>query len=131
MYAPQDEMTWLDFEVRVRDMVLELLKPVVEVSEQDREACALLDKHTYNLGVRTQRLEQAVLNIDETGEKTLFDKMDEKMSALKIFVEQNIHKVHDRLDNKLEEIKNLTFAFDQKVNICMNAREIAENVKDS
>jgi hypothetical protein len=71
-----------------------------------------------------------VLNLDETGEKTYFEKMDDKLSNLKIFVEQNIQKVHDRLDSKLEEIQNLTFAFEQKVEVCMHAREIAEKTKE-
>ena len=50
----------------------------------------MLDNNNQELISRIRRLEEAVLNVDETGEKTFFDKMDDKMTQLKIFVEQNI-----------------------------------------
>jgi len=58
--------------------------------EQDREAIAILDIHFQRTAARVRKLEQAVLNIDEKGERTLFDLMDDKMVALKVHVEQNI-----------------------------------------
>ena len=104
-------MNWLDFEVRMRDVIKELLQPAVEVAEQDREYSILLDKDQQNLRTRVKRLELAILNLDETGEKTYFDKMDDKLSELKIFVEQNIQKIHDRLNAKFIELED--FAFQQ------------------
>jgi hypothetical protein len=50
----------------------------------------LLDTQNHELRTRIRRLEQAVLNINDLGERTLFDKMDDKLIQLKIFVEQNI-----------------------------------------
>ena len=84
------EMNWLDFEVRMRDVIRELVQPVIQVGEQDRESVILLDRDQHNLRIRVKRIEQAVLNLDETGEKSYFDKADDKMLELKIYVEQNV-----------------------------------------
>jgi hypothetical protein len=32
-YSPADELMWLNFEIRMRNVVKDLLQPVVEVSE--------------------------------------------------------------------------------------------------
>lgn len=69
----------------------------------------MLDNNNQELISRIRRLEEAVLNVDETGEKTFFDKMDDKMTQLKIFVEQNIQKVHDRMRFKFRDLDDYKF----------------------
>ncbi len=34
-----DELQWLDFEVKIRDMVKKMLLPVLSLSAEDRESC--------------------------------------------------------------------------------------------
>lgn len=70
---------WLNFEIRMRNIVKDLINPVVEVSQQDRESMVLLDSHNNELRTRIRRLEMAVLNVNDLGEKTLFDRMDDKL----------------------------------------------------
>lgn len=119
----------MNFEIRMRNVVKDLLQPVIEVSEQDRESMIMLDNNNQELVTRIRRLEEAVLNVSETGEKTLFDKMDDKMTQLKIFVEQNVQKVHDRLRIKFKDLDDYKFQNDQKMNQCMEVREDIEITK--
>ena len=120
---------WLNFEIRMRNVIKDLLQPVIEVSEQDRESMIMLDNNNQELISRIRRLEEAVLNVDETGEKTFFDKMDDKMTQLKIFVEQNIQKVHDRMRFKFRELDDYKFQNDIKMQKCLEVRDDIEITK--
>jgi len=89
----------------------------------------MLDNNNQELISRIRRLEEAVLNVDETGEKTFFDKMDDKMTQLKIFVEQNIQKVHDRMRFKFRELDDYKFENDIKMQKCLEVRDDIEITK--
>ena len=41
--APADELMWMNFEIRMRVMIRDLIAPVTEVSQQDRENMVMLD----------------------------------------------------------------------------------------
>ena len=89
----------------------------------------MLDNNNQELISRIRRLEEAVLNVDETGEKTFFDKMDDKMTQLKIFVEQNIQKVHDRMRFKFRELDDYKFQNNIKMQKCLEVRDDIEITK--
>lgn len=55
--------------------------------------------------------------------------MDDKLTQLKIFVEQNIQKVHDRQKTKFKEMDDYQFKNDQKMDICLGVVDDVEITK--
>lgn len=58
------ELDWFLFETKMRNLVRELLEPVVERNEQESERYLILDKRQQALVKRLETIEFALLNED-------------------------------------------------------------------
>ena len=76
-----DELMWLNFETKVRNIMRGMLEPVVDISTKDREGMLILEENFNGLDNRLARLEEAIFNVAVNGEETLFEKMAKKIKA--------------------------------------------------
>lgn len=81
-----DELMWMDFETRIRDMCKSLVMPALNLSVEDREANIELDCKMQKLNLRAELLEQAVFKKDGSLGRTIFDDYKDKMSEMSIFL---------------------------------------------
>ena len=64
---------WLNFETRMREVIGNLLQPVVEMSSRDREGMLILESTSQTQTQRLELLEEAVFNKSVNKKKTLFE----------------------------------------------------------
>jgi hypothetical protein len=70
------ELDWFDFETRMRDVIHELVEPIVKKAAEDREKMLSLQRGQENDGKRIDQLESAVL---KKGRKnTVFDEINQR-----------------------------------------------------
>lgn len=72
---PADELMWLNFETKMRGVIRELVTPVIDMSQRDREGMLILEEGHNLQEDRLEKLEEAVFNIAKHGKETLFQKM--------------------------------------------------------
>ena len=53
---------WLNFETKIRGVVRDLVQPVVEMSQRDREGMLILESSGHLSIERLEKLEEAVFN---------------------------------------------------------------------
>ena len=68
-----DELMWLNFETKMRGIIRELIVPVVEMSQRDREGMLILEGSNSQTLERVEKLEEAVFNKAANKKKTLFE----------------------------------------------------------
>ena len=68
-----DELMWLNFETKMRNTIRELIQPVVEMSQRDREGMLILEGSAHLSIERIENLEEAVFNKSANDKKTLFE----------------------------------------------------------
>jgi hypothetical protein len=71
---------WLDFEVRMRSLMKNVISPVIDLTTEDREAFFDLDQRHEAALDRIDKLEEAVFRTYETKGRTIFHEYDEKLS---------------------------------------------------
>lgn len=69
---PADELMWLNFETKMRGVIRELVTPVIDMSQRDREGMLILEEGHNLQEDRLEKLEEAVFNIAKHGKETLF-----------------------------------------------------------
>ena len=91
-----DELMWLSFETRMRNLIKGLVEPVVEISQRDREEMLVLSANFNGHDDRLAKIEEAIFNVAVNGEDTLFDKMARKIKNHGIYMQTEIKKIQDR-----------------------------------
>ena len=66
---------WLNFETKMRNVIRDLVTPVIDMSQRDREGMLILEDGHNMQEERIEKLEEAVFNIAKHGKETLFQKM--------------------------------------------------------
>ena len=87
---------WLNFETRMRGVVRNLLEPVVEMSQKDREGMLILEDNFNGHDDRLAKIEEAIFNVALNGEETLFEKMAKKIKQHEIYMKTEIEYVRNR-----------------------------------
>lgn len=90
---PADELMWLNFETRMRGIVRDLLEPVIEISQADREGMLVLEQNFNGQDDRLAKLEEAIFNIAINDEETLFEKMAKKIKQHEIYMKTEIKDI--------------------------------------
>ena len=73
------------FETKIRDMMRDLVAPIIEKNRVDRELIFKLGKKDDDFESRVDLLEQAVYKKDpETGESLLFEQMEKQILEMSI-----------------------------------------------
>ena len=85
-----DELMWLNFETRMRNMIRGLMEPVVDMSQKDREGMIIMEDNFNGHDDRLARIEEAIFNVAMNGEETLFEKMAKKIKNHEIFLKTQI-----------------------------------------
>ena len=88
-----DELMWLNFETKVRNIMRGMLEPVVDMSTKDREGMLILEGNVGGLQDRLARLEEAIFNVAVNGEETLFEKMAKKIKAHVMWTKSEIKAI--------------------------------------
>ena len=91
-----DELMWLNFETKVRNIMRGMLEPVVDISTKDREGMLILEENFNGLDDRLARLEEAIFNVAVNGEETLFEKMAKKIKAHVSWTKTEIKAIQDK-----------------------------------
>jgi hypothetical protein len=100
----------MNFETKVRVLIADLMTPMMEKQQRDREHIYVNEKEAEKLDERINLLEMAVFNKSSTGhKKTLFEEMDEKLLALQIEVKSVKEESTTCLDNFKRETQNEIF----------------------
>jgi hypothetical protein len=74
------ELDWFDFETRMRDVIHELIEPVIKRASEDREVSLGLQRKTELATKRLDQLENIVL---KTGKKnTVFDEINQRFVGI-------------------------------------------------
>ena len=76
----------MEFETRMRQLMRELLEPVIYKGKVDREMIFKLEKTDADVEKRIDLLEQAVYNKNAETGTTMFDDMEEKLLNMDILL---------------------------------------------
>ena len=126
---PADELMWLNFETRMRQVIRRLVEPVVDMSQKDREGMIILESN-YNTQIeRINNLEEAVFNISAHGEETLFEKMAKKIKKNEIYMKKKIKEIRDEQEHKYNDIDSQLFLMRQDVHKCLVLKKELDNLE--
>ena len=90
---PADELSWLNFETRMRGVIKGLLEPIVEMSNKDREGMVLLQDNFRGHDNRLGDLEEAIFNTVMNEGETILDKQARKIKDNEIFMKTELDKL--------------------------------------
>lgn len=77
----------------MRGIVRDLLEPVIEISQADREGMLVLEQNFNGQDDRLAKLEEAIFNIAINDEETLFEKMAKKIKQHEIYMKTEIKDI--------------------------------------
>ena len=89
------------FETKVRAMVRELIKPIMDKMQNDSKSLLKLEKIDTKLEERINLLEMAVYKKEAGSGQTIFDEMDQKILKMDI----NTNKLIDNLQYQIDKHK--------------------------
>ena len=105
----------MNFETKIRTLMRELIEPVLNKGQKDREMIMLLQRTDEDYETRINLMEQAIFEKQLINQRTRFDDIDDK------FLHQNIliSSIKDQLQTEMSlftaEVKNYFFKIDQKL----------------
>jgi hypothetical protein len=111
-YKQQDEMRamaadhlmWLKFETKIRNMVENLLNPVVEMTTEERVTNISLVVKAEDLAGRVEQLEQATFKTNLYKNPTYLMTIDRRLTTLERHTEDEFQKAHYETQNTAEGI---------------------------
>lgn len=93
----------------MREVIGNLLQPVVEMSSRDREGMLILESTSQTQTQRLELLEMAVFNKSVNKKKTLFEQMQEQIKINEIYMKEKCKKMDDKINEKIKEIDDTMF----------------------
>ena len=93
----------------MRGIVRDLLEPVVEMSQRDREGMLILEGSSYTQTERLENLEEAVFNKSANQKKTLFEQMQDQIKHNEIYMKERCKMMNDKIEAKIEDIDGTMF----------------------
>lgn len=80
-----DELMWLDFETRMRELIKQMVSPALQLSLDDRNNTLEHDVILQKLNTRVNLLERATFKLDpeEETQDTIFDVYETRISEMK------------------------------------------------
>ena len=120
------ELDWFDFETRMRDVIHELIEPVMRKATEDREQMLTIRRNQENDQKRLDQLESAVL---KTGRKaTVFDEIQQKFVDIEGDRKKQQVKVEQDLEEFRGEVKAINFKIEQKIDTIKHLDTITEQL---
>lgn len=120
------ELDWFDFETRMRDVIHELIEPVMRKATEDREQMLTIRRNQENDEKRLDQLESAVL---KTGRKaTVFDEIQQKFVDIEGDRKKQQVKVEQDLEEFRGEVKAINFKIEQKIDTIKHLDTITEQL---
>lgn len=108
------DLDLMNFETKVRVLMSELMAPMMEKQQRDRELIYVQEKEHEKLDERINLLERAVFQTSpDQKKKTLFDEMDEKLLTMSIELKSLKEDSTMALGNFIAEAKNEFFDIKQ------------------
>lgn len=108
-----NEMQWLDFETRMRKIIKELVAPVVDRVQEDREAMLLFKREAGRHEERLVALETIVFRDQEVS--TLIDDLKLRIEEGEATVRKEVAALADLSTNRFAESKEQVFAVDKRI----------------
>ena len=106
-------MQWLDFETRMRKIIKELVAPVVDRVQEDREAMLLFKREAARHEERLVALETIVFRDQEVS--TLIDDLKLRIEEGEATVRKEVAALADLSTNRFAESKEQVFAVDKRI----------------
>ena len=114
-----DELMWLNFETKMRNTIRELIQPVVEMSQRDREGMLILEGSGHLSIERLERLEEAVFNKSSNEKRTLFEQMQDQIKANEVHMKERCKWMGDVIEAKIAGIDGTMFLHNQSIERCL------------
>jgi hypothetical protein len=92
-----DEHNWLEFEVRMRTLMKNVVAPVIEVTTEDREVLFDMEQRHEQAVDRLEKLEEAVFRTYHEKGRTIFHEYDDRLSDMKSTLVSGVSKLEERL----------------------------------
>jgi hypothetical protein len=126
------DLDLMNFETKVRVLMSELMAPMMEKQQKDRELIYVQEKEHEKLDERINLLERAVFQTSsDKKKKTLFDEMDEKLLAMSIELKSLKEDSTMALSNFITEAKNEFFDIKQTLTKTESYKDQIETSKAS
>ena len=93
-------------------MMRDLLEPVLQKGQKDRELILQLEKAEDGLVERIDMLETAVYKLNEGGGKTKFDEIADQILACEVKQRELKEHLTDRIDNFIRKTEAYNFEID-------------------
>lgn len=107
------EIQWLDFETRMRKIIKDLVAPVIERVQEDRETMLILNKSNTKQDERLQALELIVFK-DQTL-SNLIDDLKMRIEEGEALIRKEVAEVRDSADNRFSDHKDQMFRIDGRI----------------
>jgi hypothetical protein len=107
------EIQWLDFETRMRKIIKDLVAPVVERVQEDREQMLVLRRNNAKIEERVTNLEVIVFK-DQTL-SNLIDDLKLRIEEGEALIRKEVAEVRDTATNRLDEQQDQLFRVDGRI----------------
>jgi hypothetical protein len=113
------DLDMMNFETKVRSLMRELIEPVIEKGQKDREMIMRLEMGQQKFADRVDLIEEACYNQKSKREgqvqKSKFDYIEDKIVQLEIKQGQMHEETQDTLKSFLRQLNEYKFLIDTKL----------------
>ena len=110
-----EDLNFQEFETRMRQLMRELLEPVIYKSKVDREMIFKLEKTDMDYEKRIDLLEQAVYHKKAEDGSTMFDDMEEKILQMDILLKSTTKQFSEQVEFTEKKFTDEIFKTNQNV----------------
>ena len=108
----QQDLDLISFETKVRTLMRELIEPILNKGQKDREMILQLEKVDNDYEERLNILEASVFNKQLMNQRTKFDEIEEKFLETNILLAKLKDSMQSQIDDFTMKVNNYCFTID-------------------
>jgi hypothetical protein len=110
-----DELAWLAFETKMRDLMRRVMQPVIAMCIEDREVMFGIEQKESDTLKRLDLLEGAVFKKNGKIGRNIFDDYDDKLAHIDYYLKNETLRLDHRITENMTVFDERFFVQDSKV----------------